>query len=489
MMTGDNRYEVSPLAEIFAPPGTGGAVKGLSIGGFERPVLLWAGRIVFGLDTYEACRANGIEQRFEELSGGVFPLERIIREATASSDMSRSQRGIAAHKISRMSSDGWAALGLPSDVAAHLPKYNQRQAASLLGVGPGLVSIAGRVFGGDGQASLELQRAAEQGLLTLSSAGKLLDVPPSMQQWLVEQLRSGTVRKAAGVLETVVREAARREREENPETFLPDPASVNRFRERIDPTLHHAPMEDLHRLVGAATVDAIVTCPAVTARGLGTLPDLVALADHVLKPSGLLVVLAHPKHLEQIVLGLANPDLQHLDAPCVILPKSRRIPGRAPLSHRGRYVLLYGRPGTELPPGGDIIQAQKPGGGCQPIWSWNELCARCSGGTRAGEIRCSIPPCWGGPPWPWRPWHWAGRSSALTGICTRWKWCSADWRRWIWAAWSPDEGPQGDGACRASSRSWIWILLQAKSSSPPCRVVIHGTGFPCSIGFSSDGEV
>ena len=363
MMTGDNRYEVSPLAEIFAPPGTGGAVTGLSVGGSEKPVLLWLGRIVFGLDTYEACRAAGIEPRFEELSSGVFPLERIIGEAAASSRMSRSQRGIAAHKISRLSSGGWAALGLPGDVAAHLPKYNQREAASLFGVGPGLVSIAGRVFGEDGQASLELQRAAEHELLTLSSAGKLLDVPPSMQQWLVEQLRSGTVRNVAGVLQTVLREEARRKGAEDPETFLPDPASVNRFRERIDPTLHHAPLEDLHRFVGAATVDAIVTCPAVTARGLGTLPDLVALADHALKPSGLLVVLAHPKHLQQTVLGLVNPDLQPLDASLVILPKSRRIPGRAPLSHRGRSVLLYARPGTELHPGGDIIQAQRAGEG------------------------------------------------------------------------------------------------------------------------------
>ena len=360
MMTGDNRYEVSPLAEIFAPPGTGGAVTGLSVGDFERPVLLWLGRIVFGLDTYEACRAAGIEPRFEELSSGVFPLERIIGEAAASSRMSRSQRGIAAHMMTQLSSGGWAALGLPGDVAAHLPRYNQRQAASLFGVGPGLVSLAGRVFDEDGHASLELQQAAEHGLLTLSSAGKLLDVPPSMQQWLVEQLRSGTARNVAGVLEAVLREAARREGAEDPETFLPDPASVNRFLERIEPTLHHAPLEDLHRFVGAATVDAIVTCPAVTARGLGTLPDLVALADHALKPSGLLVVLAHPKYLEQTVLGLANPDLQHLDAPLVILPKSRRIPGRAPLAHRARNVLLYGRPGTELPPGGDIIQAQKP---------------------------------------------------------------------------------------------------------------------------------
>ena len=130
---------------------------------------------------------------------------------------------------------------------------------------------------------------------------------------------------------------------------------------RLAATLYCSPLENLHGFVEATSVDAIVTHPASTARGIASTPHLANLAVHCLTDGGLLVVMVNPKFLVQFVDGLRHSHLQFLDSSTVIFPKRRKArPGRPPLSRRAMYLLLYGRPGTKPPPGGDIIGVPPP---------------------------------------------------------------------------------------------------------------------------------
>lgn len=126
-------------------------------------------------------------------------------------------------------------------------------------------------------------------------------------------------------------------------------------------TLHCSPLENLHQVVEAASVDAIVTQPAATARGIASMPHLADLAVHSLRIGGLMVVVVNPKFLPQLLDGLRHSHLQFLDSSTVILPKRRKGKvGRPPLSRRSMYLLLYGRPSAVLHPGGDIIAVPSP---------------------------------------------------------------------------------------------------------------------------------
>ena len=136
-------------------------------------------------------------------------------------------------------------------------------------------------------------------------------------------------------------------------------------------TLHCSPLENLHQVVEAASVDAIVTQPAATARGIASMPHLADLAVHSLRIGGLMVVVVNPKFLPQFLDGLRHPKLKYLDAAVVILPKRRKGKvGRPPLSRRSMYLLLYGRPSAVLHPGGDIIAVPSQRTKLKPTFIW-----------------------------------------------------------------------------------------------------------------------
>ena len=130
---------------------------------------------------------------------------------------------------------------------------------------------------------------------------------------------------------------------------------------KIAATLYCSPLETLQQVVEAASVDAIVTQPASTARGIASMPHLADLAVHSLRIGGLMVVVVNGKFLPQFLDGLRHSHLQFLDSSTVILPKRRKGKvGRPPLSRRAMFLLLYGRPGAVLHPGGDIIAVPSP---------------------------------------------------------------------------------------------------------------------------------
>ena len=152
-MTSDKQFPVSPVAMIFAPPGPGSSPAVIHEESYRKPVLLWRGQIVYGLDMYEGSLITGVEPIFEVLSDNGFPIERFMEEATRLGHMSKGQRAIAAGKFWQLSSGGWVGLGLPEGDCVNLPHLSKREAASFFGVSVRLLHDADRLMADDGGRS------------------------------------------------------------------------------------------------------------------------------------------------------------------------------------------------------------------------------------------------------------------------------------------------------------------------------------------------
>ena len=197
--------------------------------------------------------------------------------------------------------------------------------------------------------------------VTLAAASTIVDHPRPVQLKALELVRSGRMRTIARALKQVPQGAESQEEADDSEPVLPDPPFSNVSSSEITATYYRSPLGNLRRFVEARGVDAIVTYPASTARGIASMPHLADLAAHCLTDGGLLVVMVNPKFLPQFLDGLRHPELKYLDSSTVIFPKRRKAKrGGPPLSRRSMYLLLYGRPGAVLHPGGDIIGVPPP---------------------------------------------------------------------------------------------------------------------------------
>ena len=132
-------------------------------------------------------------------------------------------------------------------------------------------------------------------------------------------------------------------------------------------TRHTATVADLHGLVTADSVDAIITHPRHTEEALPLLSDLASFAAHALADTGVMVVVGNGVILPRMLEKLRHADITWLAEFDLVLqgpPESSGRPHRIALHRRPLLVYRKGRirvegmddlieapPAEELPPG------------------------------------------------------------------------------------------------------------------------------------------
>ena len=199
----------------------------------------------------------------------------------------------------------WSTPGRPradDENSAEMPSLTQDQAAKLGRVSTRLVGYAKQVVSPESTAVPELRQALRQGQVNAIDACRVLSEPPEVQQKALDLVINGKARTISRAIRQVKRDTL------PPEDAEPRAAiTVSDFRDTI--TLHAAGIGDLHDLVPAGSVDAVITHPPASQKGVESCSQIAAFAAHALRETGMLVVVALGPMVLPMLKGLDDPAL------------------------------------------------------------------------------------------------------------------------------------------------------------------------------------
>ena len=272
--------------------------------GLYHPIVVWRGEVIDGVHRLMACLELGVDPTFHHLPDDDDPREVLDAEAFPYRDMDANARARAGAKFCE-----WSKPGRPpasGEKSANLPIFTQEQTARRFGVSVKSISTAARVILKPGPVSPALRQAAEEGMIRCSDAANVLDRPQEVQEKavaLVAAGKAGTVKRA---VEQVERSIRQEERAKNRAAAISHP-----FRDVV--TLHQAGVKELHAIVPAASVDAIITKIVHTKNVLTACQELAVFAVHALTDSGVLAVIGLGQDLRSMMTGLFDIRLQWID--------------------------------------------------------------------------------------------------------------------------------------------------------------------------------
>lgn len=182
-----------PLANIF--PLIEGSdfaelVKDIGDNGLRDAIVLHGdGTILDGRNRYRACVAAGIDARFEMFQGAD-PLAFVISKNLKRRHLDESQRAYVAAKLANLDE------GRPAETA-QICAVSQDEAAARLNVSRRSVQHAATV---QQKATPAVQRAVEQGKLSVSSAAAASKLAPETQEKIAEAAEAGNINAARTVI-------------------------------------------------------------------------------------------------------------------------------------------------------------------------------------------------------------------------------------------------------------------------------------------------
>ena len=334
-------YPINPLSEAFPRSRRAryaSLVVRISEYGFRPAVLVWNGEIIYGLELLQAYAEAGVEPRFKNLPDEADPLFSIVAEAIPSQEMDNNERAVSACLLYQWSKSERTRAEL--EKCANLRTISQQEAADIYGVLLRLVSYAFQVLSEDSTAVPALQQAVKEWTIKASAAAKILERPAEVQERAVDLVRNGKFRSVQRAADQVERDIAQQERAKKGTV-----AMSHRIRDVV--TLHQAAVEDLHAVVPAASVDAVITKMAHTKNVMATCVNLVAFALHALNDSGVLVVVGLSQNLQVMMSALFDIKLPLVDefdvafdGPPLEIPDLRHDIAVSRLP-----ALVYGKPG------------------------------------------------------------------------------------------------------------------------------------------------
>ena len=346
-------YPISFLALAFPPLSPARYARLLAsirAHGLRRPIVVWRGQVIDGLHRLKACVEAGVEPRYEVLDDAENPFEYLGDENVSLRNMDQNEKAQTAYLMSQYSAPGRPRA--TDENSANLRNITQEEAAKLIGVSTRLVSDVSRVLSEDGPAVPALREAVTQWRIRYSAASRHVDRPPEVQNKAVDLVFRGEAKTIKRAVERVEREIALAEEAAALADILARPPD-----ETI--TLHTATVADLHGLVTAGSVDAVIAHPAHTEEALPLLSDLSSLRRPCpCKASGVMVVVGNGLILPRMLEQLAHPDLEWLAEFDLVLqgpPESSGRPHRIAL-HR-RPLLVYGKEGFRADGLDDLIEA------------------------------------------------------------------------------------------------------------------------------------
>ena len=228
----------------------------------------------------------------------------------------------------------------PEENSAHVRNITQGETAKLIGVSTRLVSDVSRVLSEDGPAVPALREAVTQWRIRYSAASRHVDRPPEVQNKAVDLVFRGeakTIQGAVQRVERVEREIALAEEAAALADMLARPPDETT-------TLHTATVADLHGLVTAGSVDAVIAHPPHTEETLPLLSGLASFAAHALADTGVMVVVGSGLILPRMLEQLAHPDLRWLAEFDLVFHGKPASSGQPHFMHlHRRPVLVYGK--------------------------------------------------------------------------------------------------------------------------------------------------
>ena len=246
------------------------------------------GRILDGRNRDRACRLAAVPPAYRVYDGGD-PTAFIVSLNLHRRHLSESQRAMVAARLVniRHGDVGRKREALEGQICLS-------NASDLLNISSGSIKNARKVR--DSGSAL-LQGAVDQGLVAVSDAAGIVDLPAKEQDALVDAIRSSkhkTLRRAAA--------ARRREQRETPPADMP--AHDGRMR------LFAAAVADVHEHVEPGSVDCIVTDPPYPRAFVAVYGDLARTAARVLRPGGCCLVMAGQSYLPEIIAAM-TPHLRY----------------------------------------------------------------------------------------------------------------------------------------------------------------------------------
>ena len=221
--------------------------------------------------------------------------------------------------------------------SAHVRNLTQGEAAELVGVSKRLVSDASRVLSEDSTAVPALQEAVRERLAGCRDAAMVVDQPREVQIRGMELMAQTEVRTIKRAVERVEREIALAEEAAALADILARPPD-----ETI--TLHTSKVADLHGLVTAGSVDAVISHPPLTEEALPLLSGLASFAAHALADTGVMVVVGNGLILPRMLERLKHPDLEWLAEFDLVFHGKPASSGQPHFMHlHRRPVLVYGK--------------------------------------------------------------------------------------------------------------------------------------------------
>ena len=331
-------YPISFLAMIFPPLSPARYARLLAsirARGLIHPIIVWRDQIIDGVHRLKACLEAGVEPIYNFLDEGEDPFEYLADINIPLRDMTQNEKALTAYLMSQ-----WSAPGRPrasEENSANLRSYTQDQAAKLVGVSPRLVSDASRVLSEDSPAVPALQEAVKGWRVRCSDAARIADRPPEVQNRAVDLVVRGEAKTIQGAVQRVEQETVRAEEEAALADILSRPPDETT-------TLHTATVADLHGLVTAGSVDAVITHPPHTEEALPLLSDLASFAAHALKGAGVMAVAGNGVILPRMLERLAHPDLRWLAEFDLVFHGKPASSGQPHFMHlHRRPVLVYGK--------------------------------------------------------------------------------------------------------------------------------------------------
>ena len=280
-------YSIGILAQLFPPMSReefGVLLESIHQDGLLEPILLWNEQIADGVHRLRACLEAGVEPRFERLPDDFEAAFRIVvQKNVARRHLDESRRAIAAYRIHKLSTQVQDEEG----PGANLRTITLKAAAAMMSVSRRLATHAARVMADDSRAVPALRQAADQGVVRISDASRIIDLPQDMQEQALALVTGKKLKTVTTAARQLRREAILRE-----ETAARD---ANLARPLADTViLHAATVVGLHTRVERESIDAIITHLPDTEEALSMLRDMAHFADHALKLTGVMVVWVTP---------------------------------------------------------------------------------------------------------------------------------------------------------------------------------------------------
>ena len=343
-MTKRVAYFISGLATIFPPKSAAEFIRlknrteQLNL---VEEIVVWRGTVIDGLDQLRVCLEVGVDPRVLHLPDGDDPVKYVLARNDSLQDRPTWKRAIGAFRASE-----WSKPGRPGTQDGNCAKLRnfltQGKAAASAGVSRRSVTGVAKVLGRESSAVSALRHAVQSGRVRTSDAAKAAGEPAEIQEKACELVMTSMARTMQRAVELVKEEIALSE----------DAEALDRIRNMgadASVTLHVSPVAGLHELVGAHTVDAIITFPPTNAASASMLTHLADFAAHCLKSTGAMFVLVSTENLQGFMDQLRHEDLTwvcayHYSHPAGTSPP--RSPHRLPSNQK--LLLVYAKAGFRL---------------------------------------------------------------------------------------------------------------------------------------------